>query len=89
MLPALEHFDVVVGVDVHIPVPLPPAVPCPVPTPFIGIFFNPDDYPSMKHASRVASVLSSAWEDHGPRHRGQIARWTANRPSATFSTRPF
>jgi RHS repeat-associated protein len=43
MLPATKHFDVVVGVDVHVLL-TPAGVPAPVPLPFTGFLFDPMDY---------------------------------------------
>jgi RHS repeat-associated protein len=45
MLPAAKHFDLVLGIDVHIVlVPGVPPVPTPVPIPFTGLLFDPMDY---------------------------------------------
>jgi RHS repeat-associated protein len=43
MMPAAKHFDMVLGVDIHL-VLIPPGVPTPIPHPFIGILFDPFDY---------------------------------------------
>lgn len=43
---AAKHFDMVMGVDIHIimiPTPGGP-VPTPIPHPFVGMMFDPDDY---------------------------------------------
>ncbi len=43
MMPAAKHFDIVLGVDVHLVV-TPPAPPLPIPHPFIGMVFDPSDF---------------------------------------------
>jgi RHS repeat-associated protein len=44
MMPAVTHFDPVVGVDVHMVQPSGPVPPTPIPHPYIGIVFDPFDY---------------------------------------------
>ncbi len=41
---AAKHFDVIVGLDVHIVQPPGTVPPVPVPHPFVGIIFDPFDY---------------------------------------------
>lgn len=43
MMPAIKHFDPIMGVDIHIVV-LPPGVPTPMPHPHIGMIIDPMDY---------------------------------------------
>ncbi|MET0286096.1 MAG: PAAR domain-containing protein [Polyangiales bacterium] len=44
-LPALKQFDLIAGIDVHLTVlPGPPPLVAPIPNPFVGIFFDPEDY---------------------------------------------
>jgi hypothetical protein len=43
MLLASKHFDLIIGVDIHL-VNIPPAVGIPMPHPFIGLNFDPFDY---------------------------------------------
>ncbi|PRQ03287.1 hypothetical protein ENSA5_17240 [Enhygromyxa salina] len=41
---AAKHFDIIIGVDVHIVQPPGTVPPAPVPHPFVGIVFDPFDY---------------------------------------------
>lgn len=41
---AAKHFDVIVGLDVHIVQPPGTVPPVPIPHPFVGIVFDPFDY---------------------------------------------
>jgi YD repeat-containing protein len=50
MMPAAKHFDIVLGVDVHLVV-TPPAPPLPIPHPFIGMVFDPSDFIPMLGAT--------------------------------------
>jgi RHS repeat-associated protein len=43
MMPAIKHFDPIIGIDIHI-VTLPPGVPTPMPHPHIGLIIDPMDY---------------------------------------------
>ena len=44
MMPALKHFDPILGVDIHIVQPPGPVPPVPIPHPYIGIIFSATDY---------------------------------------------
>ena len=56
MLPASKHFNLIIGIDVHL-VNIPPAVGVPMPHPFVGIMFDPVDYlpylGSMVHVNKA------------------------------------
>jgi RHS repeat-associated protein len=41
---AAKHFDIVIGIDVHIVQPPGTVPPAPIPHPFVGIVFDPFDY---------------------------------------------
>ena len=56
---AAKHFDIVMGVDVHIiliPTPGGP-VPTPIPHPFVGMMFDPNDYDMKAMAMSAASSM--------------------------------
>jgi len=67
MIPAVKHFDPVLGVDVHIVLVPSPAgpVPTPVPHPFTGILFDPLDYVPPFAATVLVNGLPRAQAGSG------------------------
>lgn len=56
---AAKHFDIVMGIDIHIiliPTPAGP-VPTPLPHPFVGIMFDPNDYDVAGMAMAAAADM--------------------------------
>jgi len=59
MMPAIKHFDPIMGVDIHIVV-LPPGVPTPMPHPHIGMIIDPMDYVPILGATVFVGPLPRA-----------------------------
>lgn len=62
MLPAAKHFDIIMGVDVHIvmvPTPAGP-VPTPLPNPFIGMVYDLMDYIPIMGATVMVNGMMRA-----------------------------
>jgi len=59
MMPAIKHFDPIMGIDIHI-VTLPPGVPTPMPHPHIGMIIDPMDYVPILGATVFVGPLPRA-----------------------------
>jgi RHS repeat-associated protein len=57
---AAKHFDIVVGIDVHIVQPPGSVPPAPVPHPFVGIVLDPFDYIPLLGATVLVNGLPRA-----------------------------
>jgi len=60
MMPAVKHFDPVMGVDTHLIQPPAPGPPVPVPHPFIGMILDPVDYIPVLGATVHVNGLPAA-----------------------------
>lgn len=60
MNPAAKHFDIVMGVDIHIVQPPGPVPPLPIPHPFIGLVWDPMDYVPVLGASVLVNGVPRA-----------------------------
>lgn len=57
---AAKHFDIVVGLDMHLVQPPGPVPPVPIPHPFVGIVFDPFDYLPLLGSTVTVSGLPRA-----------------------------
>ncbi len=67
MIPAVKHFDPVMGVDTHFVYPPGSPSPVPIPHPFIGMIFDPVDYLPMIGATVYVNGLPAAVAGTGGR----------------------
>ena len=57
MMPAVKHFDPILGVDVHIIQPPGPVPPLPIPHPFVGFVIDPFDYVPIVGATVLVNSM--------------------------------
>ncbi|MBZ4407621.1 DUF6531 domain-containing protein [Myxococcus sp. XM-1-1-1] len=60
MMPAAKHFDLLLGIDIHLVQPPGPVPPVPIPHPHLGLVFDPVDYVPVLGATVLVGGLPRA-----------------------------